>query len=122
MPPRKLWPLAILLGLLIPAKGVSGEVDVVLESLYDRLDPTGVSKAYHAVQEALETRRSHEVIHWRDSESGSFGMIILLRTFRIAGGHYCRQFHETVVTAENEVAGKRTACRDGAGIWLKVLE
>jgi surface antigen len=110
------------LWLLSLANCVSGDAQIVPEPLYERLGPAGVDTAYHKVQEVLETGRSREAYRWRDAADDSSGTITPLRTFRIASGAYCREFHEAVVIDGTTHSDLRVACRDDLGIWRKVLE
>ena len=77
--------------------------------------------ARSAVQQALETRPGNQGYVW-ESEAGSSGEITPLRTFRIKTGHYCRDYQEEVAAANGRTSENRTACRDGEGIWRRVVK
>jgi len=47
------------------------------------------------VQRALETMECGCTIHWQDRFSGEVGAVMPTRTFRVAGGQYCRDYQVT---------------------------
>ena len=114
--------LAILLGILTFQAGSATQFDRVPEPLYRGLDPRGLEAAHRTVQRALETGPSDTTHRWAHPASGSSGKVTPLRTFRIAGGSYCREFRETVVIAARKVTATRVACRTEAGDWLRILD
>ena len=62
----KLWPLAVLLGVLTPFASYSAGSKTLPEPLYKGLDGHGQETAARAVQEALETRPSNKTIRWSE--------------------------------------------------------
>ncbi len=89
--------------------------------LYPDLGAEEVAVARTALQQALETRSSNEGYVW-ESEAGGSGVVTPLRTFRITTGHYCRDYQEAVTTLTDSASETRTACRDGKGIWRRVVK
>ena len=49
-------------------------------------------------QAALETRPSGVPSRWHNPETGNAGAITLIRTYRSAGGIYCREYQLTLTT------------------------
>ena len=77
------------------------------------------SAPYAAVQYALNSLESGEALRWEDGQSGYRGSIVPLRTFRIAGGGYCRDYQ--VIYLSPQGGGEirlETACRN-AKIWQR---
>jgi len=89
------------------------------EPHYAGLDANERAHAEAALQEALETHLSGAPLRWSASDDTA-GSVVPLRTFRIATGHYCRDFRETVVASGETHDRQATACRDGKGIWHRV--
>jgi len=114
--------LAYVLGLFLAACAAqeppraASELD---DMHYAGLGATERAHAQAALQEALETRMSGAAIYWTGA-GGRQGSVTPLRTFRIASGHYCRDFRETLVAAHETRDWQATACRDETGIWRRV--
>ena len=89
------------------------------EAQYAGLDATARAHAEAALQQALETHVSGAPLRWSET-NGTAGRVVPLRTFRIATGHYCRDFREIVVAAGETHDRRATACRDGKGVWRRV--
>ncbi len=92
------------------------------EPLYEGLDERGRGDAQTALQLALETSRSNFTYRWRSAGGGLSGRITPLRTFRVASGHYCREFEEILIVASQVRLDTRTACRADDGRWQKILD
>ncbi len=78
-----------------------------------------------AVTKALETHVSGKAAAWRNPESGSYGTIEPVRTFRAAGGQWCREYVETAdLVSEGAQSERRRAiaCREPDGQWRTRLE
>ena len=78
-----------------------------------------------AVTKALETHVSGKPATWRNPESGSYGTIEPVRTFRAANGQWCREYIETADLVAQSVQAERRrgiACRDPDGQWRTRLE
>lgn len=90
-----------------------------VDPLYEGLDGGSLRTARNAVQTALESLRSHAAYKW-EGTAGSSGSITPTRTFRIATGHYCREYQEAVSNPAGVTSANRIACRDGQGFWQVV--
>jgi surface antigen len=72
------------------------------------------------VQRALETMERGRTIHWQDRFSGEAGTVTPTRTFRVAGGQYCRDYQVTYDTTEGiPLSWTETACRTDEAGWLR---
>lgn len=67
----------------------------------------------------LETVPSGNAVEWRNPDSGNYGTVTPLRTFRTARG-YCREFQQTIVVGGQYRRGYGTACRQPDGSWQVV--
>ncbi len=59
-------------------------------AFYQELASSDVPLARAALQDVLETRRSRQSGYWSNGMTGNEGSVTPLRTYRIAGGSYCR--------------------------------
>jgi surface antigen len=78
-----------------------------------------------AVTKALETHVSGKPAAWNNPETGSYGTIEPVRTFRAASGQWCREYVETADLVTESVPSERRrgiACRDPDGQWRPRLE
>lgn len=74
-----------------------------------------------ALSEALEKRLSGVPVEWHNSESGSSGYVIPIRTFQNSDGSWCREYREKAnVLGEIEVR-RAIACRSESGEWQNRL-
>jgi hypothetical protein len=87
------------------------------EPAYPGLDDGDLALLAATLQKTLETVPSGERREWQNPESGRRGTIRPLRTYRNAGGFYCRDFEERYAAA-TPVDRIRVACRDSDGRWL----
>lgn len=73
-----------------------------------------------AVQDALETKLSGEVIRIRDDQawSESFAPI---KTYKSTSGHWCREYLRETSVGEYNLTIHGTACRDQEGRWTTIL-
>lgn len=88
------------------------------DPLYAKLTDRELVYAMNTVQTTLETAPSGQTGTWNDEQSGSSGSITPMRTFQTAEGDYCREYRETISTAEMETFEMRLACRTADGVWL----
>ena len=88
----------------------------IADPLYEDLDHGALQNARNALQLALESLRSRATYKWQDS-TGSNGSVTPTRTFRIATGHYCREYTEVVSGPTGMASTIRVACRNADGIW-----
>jgi surface antigen len=89
-------------------------------AFYQKLASSDVTLAWAALQDVLETRRSRQSGYWRNGTTGNEGSVTPLRTYRIAGGSYCRVYRELVTTSGRPIAHTGTACRNVSGVWIPV--
>lgn len=84
------------------------------------ISATSRKQAVMAFQDALETLPSNQTKRWKSPDGSASGFVTPLRTFRIATGHYCREFLETVSTNLGLLSSQGIACRTRKGHWLQV--
>jgi surface antigen len=113
--------LVCLAALSAAPSGVAAQLKVDPNPIFKGLSWRESKLARKAVQVALETVASGESHHWRDGIGISSGHVTLLRTFRIATGHYCREYRLVLSTNAGAVSVNRTACRNTTGIWREVV-
>lgn len=75
-----------------------------------------------AIEEALERTASGEVVEWRNPDSGVYGQVVPVRTYRSKSNHWCREYLASKVSADVEEKTRAIACRAGEGDWVKVEE
>jgi surface antigen len=78
-----------------------------------------------AVALALESNVSGKLATWRNPNSGSYGTVEPVRTFRAAGGEWCREYVQTVdlITESFQPIKRRAiACRETDGQWRTRME
>jgi len=73
------------------------------------------------LQAALETHLSGKSRTWSSPQSGYSGAITPVRTWASRSGHFCRTFVEVVrLPSGRERNSRARACRNDAGIWVRV--
>ncbi len=75
-----------------------------------------------AVTEALEKRLSGASIEWASPASGLRGAVTPTRTFRDAGGQWCREYEEVIRYGDDVEHRRGIACRTGEGEWKTRLQ
>lgn len=116
---RQLTPKCLILLFLIgcaPLEKESAQQRDNVDPLYEGLNGGALQSARDALQSALESLRSRATYKWQDS-AGSGGSVTPTRTFRIATGHFCREYTEVVSSPAGLISTSRVACRDADGIW-----
>ncbi len=72
---------------------------------------------YGTLSAALEKQVSGESLAWINPDTGTSGLITLVRTFKSKAGLWCREY-TSVSTREEQGEGQRgIACREPGGIW-----
>lgn len=71
------------------------------------------------IEQALETSTSGESVAWRNPDSGSYGEVVPVRTYRSKSNHWCREYLASKVTGDIEEKTRAIACRAGNGDWVK---
>lgn len=120
VPPR--LPAAILACLLMAACASPEEVllpEDKRDPLFHDIADQELPAAEQAVQSALESQPSGTTAEWRGS-NGAHLEVTPLRTFKIATGHFCRDYRVIVQSVGLTRAAARTACRTEEGLWLEV--
>ena len=85
--------------------------------VYEDMDETDVVLAVQAMQQALETSRQGEPVHWINEETGNTGSVTPRRTFVTDRGVFCREYAEALTVADTSAVIDNTACRTGEGVW-----
>jgi len=93
---------------------------VLPDVLYTGLGASDKVLVDATLQKTLETRRVQETTEWRSVATGNSGTITPLRTFRVKGGFFCRDFRETLLTTDTLAKRVGTACRQKDGGWIRV--
>jgi surface antigen len=74
------------------------------------------------VNRALEKQLSGVTVDWRNPESGTHGTVTPVRTFKSAGGQWCREYARITVTDQRRELRRAIACREPDGNWRTRLE
>lgn len=74
-----------------------------------------------AFAQALDSRRSGQMVSWQNPDSGSSGSFMPLRTFRAADGRWCREYEQRLDQGGATDTRLGIACRDAGG-WQLELE
>ena len=86
-------------------------------NVFKELDYASLLVAREAVQQALETRPSHEPHYW-SVRNVAEGVVIPRRTWRSASGHWCREFEENVQLINGSShSSVSVRCRTTDGRW-----
>ncbi|HUF86321.1 MAG TPA: hypothetical protein VMM59_02975, partial [Thermohalobaculum sp.] len=73
-----------------------------------------------AVQQALESAMSGEMVAVADEDVGGTVAITPIRTYRSESRHWCREFVERVMINGEQVTRYGLACREQDGAWHRV--
>lgn len=109
-------PLGVLL-LVAACAGLTGGDPDLYQSLTDR----DVALAAGALQTTLESAPDGATRSWRNDDTGHRGSITPTRTYLSAAGHFCRDYREEVILAEQSGRFYHAACRDddtATWVWL----
>ena len=68
-------------------------------------------------QSTLEYRPSGTRAAWRNPDTGHYGTVEPMRTYRTSSGRYCREFYQTVEVGGRIQEAYGTACRQPDGTW-----
>ena len=83
-------------------------------SSLDRADRLYAARTHYA---ALETAPAGTITRWSNPETGHFGSVTPMRTWRAPGGRYCREYQQTVAVGGQHQRAYGTACRQPDGSW-----
>jgi surface antigen len=81
----------------------------------DRADQLAMERN---AQYALENTRTSATTTWRNPDTGNYGSITPVETYRTNQGQYCREYTQTVVVGGQAQQAYGTACRQPDGSWL----
>ncbi len=98
----------------LPARGQERD------SFYGGLHPGDLVLARATLQDTLETHRRLQAAPWQNDATGASGLVTPLRTFRIEGGYFCREFREELRLSDGVAKRVGTACRREDGVWIRV--
>ena len=83
----------------------------------NRLDARDKRLAAAAAQQAFENNRAGQPSVWQNPDTGNSGSMTPTRTYQIANGQYCREYHQTIVVGGEQHQAYGTACRQPDGTW-----
>lgn len=75
-----------------------------------------------AIEQALEEKPSGERVAWHNPDSGSYGEVVPVRTYRSKSNHWCREYFASKITDGMEEKTRAIACRASGGDWVKAEE
>lgn len=70
-----------------------------------------------AISRGLEAELSGIEVEWRNPESGSYGTVTPIRTFKNKLGQWCREYSATVTISDAKEERQGIACRSADGVW-----
>lgn len=113
--------LAASIALLFVA-GISGffVIDSLVEREFERqvlLKKKDAQVMLQARSEALEKELSGTEVNWVNPDSGNFGVIMPVQTWRTETGRYCREFQESTTVDSAISVEHGVACRSDDGSW-----
>ena len=123
---RRHWgPLPIALAASLAVLLIGGLTGVaVLDTLVEReFERQALIKAkdeqsmVHARMNALESEISGTEVSWTNPDSGNFGKMVPVRTWRTKSGQYCREFQESITIDGATNVERGVACRTDDGLW-----
>ena len=81
-----------------------------------QLDERDRLLAREAYTTALEYNPSDKAAEWRNPDSGNYGRVIPVSTYR-KNGRYCREFTQEIFIGGQKQTGYGRACRQPDGSW-----
>ncbi len=75
-----------------------------------------------ALIDGLENLQSGQLVEWTNPQSGSYGSIAPLRTFKSGAGQWCREFSQVTHSSRGEDRRIGVACRQDSDEWVLKLE
>ncbi len=81
------------------------------------LDRQDQAEMQRTAQYALENNRTDEPSTWRNPDSGHYGDVKPVRTYRNPEGRYCREYEQTVYIGGEPQQAYGRACRQPDGSW-----
>ncbi|WP_308910635.1 RT0821/Lpp0805 family surface protein [Pseudokordiimonas caeni] len=83
----------------------------------ERMDKRDREKARLAMQQSLESGRTGSVSHWRNPDTGHYGMVVPGEAYT-QNGQPCRPYREAVTIDGKATEVEGTACRRDDGVWV----
>jgi anti-sigma factor RsiW len=125
--PRRFRPLALAAAIAALAIGLGGgyflasiRIERAMQELAAaRIDERKMIET--AVSEALERHVSGVPAQW-SSADGRRGLVTPIRTFRTAGGEWCREYEQVIQLGDEVETRRGIACRSTEGGWTRRLE
>ncbi len=97
--------------------GCAGSTAPKPAPLSSELTAADAATADQAMQRALETLVSGTMTSWSDPDRYVVGTVMPLRTFKTAGGLYCRELEESISIKGSADRYQLVACRSPDGTW-----
>ena len=82
-----------------------------------KLDDRDKRMAAQAAQQAFESNPAGQASVWNNPDSGNSGSITPTKTYQLANGQYCRQYHQVITVGGEPQNAYGTACRQANGTW-----
>jgi len=82
-----------------------------------KLDNRDKRLATQAATQAFERNATGQPSVWNNPDSGHSGSITPVKTYQLASGQYCREYHQTITIGGEPQTSYGTACRQADGTW-----
>ena len=89
---------------------------VIGQNIGAQLDERDRLLAGKAYSTALEYNPTDKAAEWRNPDSGNYGRVIPVATYR-QNGRYCREFTQEIFIGGKKQTGYGRACRQPDGSW-----
>ena len=89
---------------------------VIGQNIGAQLDERDRLLAGEAYNTALEFNPTDKAAEWRNPDTGNYGRIIPVTTYR-QNGRYCREFTQEIFVGGQKQTGYGRACRQPDGSW-----
>ena len=89
---------------------------VIGQNIGAQLDERDRLLAGEAYSTALEYNPTDKAAEWRNPDSGNYGRVIPVATYR-QNGRYCREFTQEIYIGGEKQTGYGRACRQPDGSW-----
>ena len=92
---------------------VGGVIGQNISAQLDERDRLLAGEAYNT---ALEYNATDKAAEWRNPDTGNYGRVIPVATYR-QNGRYCREFTQEIFIGGEKQTGYGRACRQPDGSW-----
>jgi surface antigen len=89
---------------------------VIGQNIGAQLDERDRLLAGEAYNTALEYNATDKAAEWRNPDTGNYGRVIPVTTYR-QNGQYCREFTQEIFIGGEKQTGYGRACRQPDGSW-----